>query len=214
MGSSLPISLFSVEPKTRAKPFTFLLSIVAHVLIAGLIAYGFIFAPRIDMRSAADRYVFRQVDITLPDDVRPQHAANTAMYPGQNSAAHSESPHSLLARAHLQSSTKLQALHLADRTIVQPDIQVNRHSLTKAKSAFAAILWSAQRPKLQLIATSAAAGETRHQQHQAGVLTRPTPETHISDVPISSTQFESKTAHADSQPILAGCRLRAPPSPI
>jgi hypothetical protein len=187
MGSSLPISLFSVEPKTRAKPFTFLLSIVAHVLVAGLIAYGFIFAPRIDMRSAADRYVFRQVDITLPDDVRPQHSANSAMYPGQNSTAHSESAHSLPAAP---TSSPLQApkLHLADRTIVQPDIPINQ-LVTKAKLP-SLLLWSAQRPKLQLITPpqpqKLAINNTKP------VLTRPTPETHISDVPVSSTQFESK----------------------
>ena len=187
MGNSQPISLFAVEPQTRQKPFTFVLSAVAHVLVIGLIAYGFIFAPRIDMRSAADRYTFRQVDITLPDDVRPQHSANSAMYPGKSSAAHSESAHNLPAAP---SSSPLQApkLHIADRTIVQPDIPVTQ-IVTKAKLP-SLLLWSAQRPKLELITPpqpqKVAINNTKP------VLTRPTPETHVSDVPITSTPFESK----------------------
>jgi hypothetical protein len=79
-------------------------------------------------------------------------------------------------------------LHLAEHTIIQPDIPPNQ-LISKAKLP-SLLLWSAQRPKLQLIAPpqpqKLAINNTRP------VLTRPTPETHISDVPVTSTQFESR----------------------
>jgi len=187
MGTSQPISLFAVPQQAHQKPVSFLVSGVLHVLVVGLIAYGFIFAPRINMKAEASRYTLREVDIDLPDPVRPKPLANSGMYPGQNSTARSETAHELPA-APTSSHLQIPKLHLAEHTIVQPDIPPNQ-LISKAKLP-SLLLWSAQRPKLQLIAPpqpqKLAINNTRP------VLTRPTPETHISDVPITSTPFESK----------------------
>ncbi|HEX3893346.1 MAG TPA: hypothetical protein VHZ28_02790 [Terracidiphilus sp.] len=187
MGTSQPISLFAVPQKPQQKPLSFLVSVVVHILVVGLIAYGFIFAPRLNMRAAADRYTMREVDITMPDPVRHQNSANSGMYPGQNSTAHTQAAHDLPA-APTSSPLQVPKLHLAEHTIIQPDIPPNQ-LISKAKLP-SLLLWSAQRPKLQLIAPpqpqKLAINNTRP------VLTRPTPETHISDVPVTSTQFESR----------------------
>lgn len=187
MGTSQPISLFAAPTKPEQKPLSFLVSGVVHVLVVGLIAYGFIFAPRINMHAAADRYTMREVDITLPDPVRPRPSANSGMYPGQNSAAHTETAHNLPA-APRSSPLQVPKLHLAEHTIIQPDIPPNQ-LISKAKLP-SLLLWSAQRPKLQLITPpqpqKLAINNTRP------VLTRPTAETHIADVPITSTPFQSR----------------------
>lgn len=187
MGTSQPISLFAVPPKNQQKPVSFVVSGVAHVVVAGLIAYGFIFAPRINMKTEANRYTLREVDIDLPDPVQRQRSANSGMYPGQNSTARTEAAHELPAAA---TSSRLQVpkLHLAEHTIVQPDIPPNQ-LISKAKLP-SLLLWSAQRPKLQFIAPpqpqKLAINNTRP------VLTRPTPETQIADVPMTSTPFTSR----------------------
>lgn len=187
MGFSQPISLFDAPRQTQQKPLSFLVSGVLHVLVVGLIAYGFIFAPRINMKSEASRFTLREVDIDMPDPVRRQNSANSGMYPGQNSTARAQAAHDMPA-APTSSPLQVPKLHLAEHTIVQPDIPPNQ-LISKAKLPNL-LLWSAQRPKLQLIAPpqpqKLAINNTRP------VLTRPTPETHISDVPITSTPFESR----------------------
>ena len=48
MAQPRPISLFTQEPPTHQKPYSFLVSGFMHVAVAGLILYGFIFAnPRV-----------------------------------------------------------------------------------------------------------------------------------------------------------------------
>lgn len=187
MGPSRTISLFASQPQVHQKPYSFLVSIFVHILVAGMVAYGFLFAPRINMRAAAERYNFREVDITMPDPVRRHESANSGMYPGQNSTAHTQSAHNLPA-APTSSPLQVPKLHLAEHTIIQPDIPPNQ-LISKAKLP-SLLLWSAQRPKLQLIAPpqpqKLAINNTRP------VLTRPTPETHVADVPITSTPFDSK----------------------
>jgi hypothetical protein len=187
MGYPRTISIFAVEPPSGQRPYSYLVSGVVHVLVVGLIAYGFIFAPRINLRSAADRYVVREVEINVPDPVRKVNPTDKGMYPGQNSTAQVPTPHSVSA-ASSSSPLQLPKLHLADHTVVQPDIPPNE-LLVKSKLP-SLLLWSAQRPKVQLIAppqpVKLAIVNTKP------VLTRPTPETHISDVPVTSTPFESR----------------------
>jgi hypothetical protein len=187
MGYARPISLFAVQPQSTQRPYSFVVSVVVHVLVVGLIAYGFIFAPRINLRSAASRYTLREVEINIPDPVKRVKPADSGMYPGQNSTAQVESPHNLPV-APSSSALRIPKLHLSDRTIVQPDIPPNQ-LVVKSKLP-SLLLWSAQRPKVQLIAPpqpqKIAIVNTRP------VLSRPTPETHIADVPITSTPFQSR----------------------
>lgn len=187
MGPSQPISLFAQPQQAHQKPVSFVVSGLVHVLVAGIVAYGFLFAPRINMRAAASRYTLREVDITLPDPIRKHDSANSGMYPGQNSTAHTQSAHNLPA-APTSSPLQVPKLHLAQHTIVQPDIPPNQ-LISKAKLP-SLLLWSAQRPKLQLITPpqpqKLAINNTRP------VLTRPTPETHVADLPVTSTPFQSR----------------------
>jgi hypothetical protein len=188
MGNPQPISLFAQQAPAHQRPSSFIVSVLTHIVVVGLIAYGFIFAPRINMRAAADRYTLREVDIDLPDPVRKVNSADSALYPGQkNSAAQAPTTHSLAA-APTSSPLQVPKLHLSDRTVVQPDIPPNQ--LVVKSKVPSLLLWSAQRPKVQLIAPPQP--QKIAIMNTKPTLTRPTPETHISDVPITSTPFESR----------------------
>jgi hypothetical protein len=187
MGPSPTISIFAAPAQARQRPYSFVVSVLLHLVVVGAVLYGFLFAPRINMKDAASRYTLRQVDITLPDPIKRQNSANSGMYPGQNSTAHTLAAHNLPAAA-ASSALQIPKLHLAERTVVQPDIPPNQ-LITKAKLP-SLLLWSAQRPKVQVITPpqpqKLAINNTRP------VLTRPTPETHVSDVPLTSTPFSSR----------------------
>ncbi len=189
MGPSRPISLFAVEPQTRQKPYAFAVSIVLHVLVVGVVIYGFLFAPRINMRAEADRYTLRQVDITLPDPIQRQHSGDSAMYPGEHSTEQTQSTHSMQA-APSSRLRQIPRLNIANRTIVQPDLPMKPIVIKDARLP-QLFLWSAQRPKVALIAPpqpqKLAWVDTKP------VLERPTPETHVADIPLTSTQFATST---------------------
>ena len=188
MGTSLPISIFASDPSTQRDPYAYAFSAVSHVLVAGLILYGFIFAPRINMKAAADRYTLREVTINLPDPLPDPRPKDSADYPGQPAQAKTAAPHPA-SEAAASSIRQIPKLHLSDRTIVQPDIAPNQQ-IIKHAALPALLLWNAQRPKVQLITPpqpqKMAWVDTKP------VLTRPTPETNISETPMTSTPFTTK----------------------
>lgn len=189
MGDPRPISIFADLSRPQQRSYSYLVSSVMHVVVIGLILYGFIFAPRINLRAAADRYTMHEVEINLPEDlVRKPNPANSAMYPDKAQGAHrQEAAHSEQA-APSSSTMQIPKLHISSRTIVQPDVPANQ-LIVKSKVP-SLLLWSPQKPKVELLSPpqpqKIAINNTRP------VLTRPTPETHIADIAITSTPFESR----------------------
>jgi hypothetical protein len=188
VGPSRPISLFSNQPTTNQRPYSFVVSIVLHVMFAGLILYGFLFAPRINMRDAAERYTLRQVDLTSSDQERKRYAEDSKLYPGQRSTAHTSASHDSEAAP---SASPLQApkLKLSDRTIVQPDIP-DTPVVLKHTPLPSLLLWAAQTPKVKLIAPPPVPKMANV--NAKPTLVRPTPQENLTDVPISSTPFNTK----------------------
>lgn len=184
MGQPRPISLFAQEPTAHQKPYTYLVSVSLHILVAGLILYGFIFAPRINMREAAERYTLRQVEIATPDLQRPQ-SAPKGMYPGQSGAAKNAKA-SQEAAAASASLRQVPKLHIADRTVVQPDVPMNP-VLLKQTPLPSMLLWAQSKPNVKLL--QAPKPEPMANVHAKPLLTRPTQQMNVSDVPITPTQF-------------------------
>ena len=187
--TSLPISIFAQPPRGDGKPYSFAVSAVAHVAVAGLILYGFIFAPRIDVKSAADRYTLRQVELDDPPQIeRPRPAGDDSRYPKPESAAKAEAQHEMPA-APSSSIRQIPKLHIADKTLVQPDVPDNL-LVIKHTPMPSVLLWNAQQPKVQLIAPPPP--QKIAWVNTKPVLTRPTAEPQVSDVPVTSTPFNSK----------------------
>ena len=204
MGSSQPISLFAGNVAKPQKPYSFVVSIVAHVVVAGLILYGFLFAPRIDMRNAASRYVLRQVDITSSDPDRPHNSAASGMYPGQSSPAHSGAAHSAAAAA-AASLRQIPKLHLAERTVVQPDVPDTPIVMKQTPPSL--LLWAQQKPNVKVL--TAPPVQKMANVNARPSIVRPNPQTNFTDTPISATAFTSKMPMllpGSSTPV----RVRAP----
>ncbi len=188
MGPSLPISLFAEPPNTQRRPLTYVVSTVVHVTFAGVILYGFIFAPRIDMKEATDRYVMRRVEIDMPDLQTPRPAGDSGLYPGEKpAAAKADAQHDAPA-APSSSMRRIPQLNLAERTVVQPDIKFNQQVVKTPLPSV--LLWSSDHPDVTLVVPPPP--EILAAIKAKPVLTRPTPEKTIADVPITSTPFTSK----------------------
>lgn len=184
MGQTRPISLFDQPPVNHQKPYSFMVSVVVHVCVAGLILYGFLFAPRINMKDAAERYTLREVDITSADLDRPQ-SAPAGMYPSQSGAALSGAAHSAAAAA-AASLRQVPKLQLGDHTVVQPDVPIKPLEL-KHVPLPSLLLWSASKPNVKLLTVPPP--EKMAHVNAKPLLTRPTQQMNVSDVPITATQF-------------------------
>lgn len=188
MGPSLPISLFAEPPKSQRTPVTYVVSTLVHATLAVVILYGFIFAPRIDMKEVTDRYSMRRVDLDMPDIQAPRPAGDSGMYPGEKpAAAKAETQHDAPA-APSSSMRQVPKLNFADKTIVQPDIKFNQQVVKTPLPSV--LLWSADHPEVKLVV--APPPEILAAIKAKPVLTRPTPEKMMADVPLTSTPFASK----------------------
>jgi len=184
MRSSRPISLFADRTPEPRRPGAFLVSFLAHGSVIGMIAYGILFAPRINMSAAADRYLIRNVDLSEPDPPRPiPPKEDNGEYP--RNAPEKTAPHGKLV-APSSSLRQLEKRLLAERTVLQPDVRLNK-LLLKTTPLPSMLIWSAQRPNVQLItppkprilATSTVQPS----------LERPNMEVKLADMPVSSTNF-------------------------
>jgi hypothetical protein len=187
IGSSRTISLFTEQPQASGKPYAFLLSAVMHVTVAGVVVYGFLFAPRINMRAAADRYVVRRVDLNRPDPENQRTAGDSSLYPKLRSVTHTPSP---LGRAAAPSSSRRQLADrmLAVQTVVQPDAPLKK-LVMKDTPLPAVMLWSAPTPKVQVITPPPPHPATTAEVRPA--IIQPNHEVAPADIAISSTAFTS-----------------------
>ena len=186
-GSSHTISLFTEQPPARGKPYAFALSVVLHVTVAGVVLYGFLFAPRINMRAAADRYVIRRVNLNRPDPLNQRTAGDSSLYPKLRSIMHAPSP---LGKPAAPASSRRQ---LADtvralQTIVQPDAPLKK-LVMKDIPLPAVMLWSVPKPKVQVITPPPPHPATTADVRPA--IIQPNREVAPADIALSSTAFAS-----------------------
>jgi len=184
MRSSRPISLFEQRPPEPRPPGAYLVSFLVHGSVVGMIAYGILFAPRINMSAAAERYIIRDVDLNEPDLPRPlPPKEDDAQYP--RSAPEKTASHGSLV-APSSSLRQLEKRLVAERTVLQPDVRLNK-LLLKTTPLPSMLIWSAQRPKVELI--------TPPQPRPLPTSTvqpsidRPNMEVKLADLPVSSTAF-------------------------
>lgn len=76
MRSSPTITIFSSQPEPIRKPYSFLISILAHVTAIGLLLLGIMSAPRIQTTVLAERYTVRHLELQSLDPEMEQAAAN------------------------------------------------------------------------------------------------------------------------------------------
>lgn len=187
VGSSQTISLFYVQPQAIRRPYAFFLSAVVHVTVVGVVLYGFLFAPRINMRAAADRYVVRRVDLNRPDPFHERAAGDSSFYPKLRAAVHKITP---LGKAAAPASSRLQLPKslLAKQTIVQPDIPLNKLVMKEIKLP-AVLLWAEQKPNVRVITPPTPRPATTALVHPS--IIHPNREVAPADIALSSTAYST-----------------------
>lgn len=189
MRSSRTISLFTERPQASQRPTAFLVSILVHTTVVGMVVFGFLYAPRINMQAAAERYVVRQVDLNEPDPEMLQAPRDSKLYPGPQSAKLNSLSHDRPA-APASSRLQIAKLKIADRSIVQPDTPINK-LLMKQTPLPAMFIWSVPKPKVRLITPP-----KPHLPTTADVkpsMEHPNAATNLADIAISPTPFSTMT---------------------
>ncbi len=148
MRSSPTLSLFNQAPPTSQRSSAFAVSAVVHAAVVGLVIYGFLYAPRIQLKGPADLYRLRRVDLDSPDPAIRQDSGNSSLYPGAHVAAQVPSPTNRIA-APSASIRQLEKKMLADKTLVQPDTPIKM--VLKTAQLPSLLLWSASKPDVRTI---------------------------------------------------------------
>lgn len=151
MRYSPTISLFSAQPELRGQPYTFAVSILAHVVTIGLLCLGILSAPKMTRPVLAERYAVRNLDLhTLDTDTEIEREANsTAKSLREHSNADKTSPDD---RQTAQSALFQQAV-LAPRgpqTLVQPDL-IKPLTLPSEIPVPSVVLWNGTRATVKTL---------------------------------------------------------------
>ena len=89
--SSAPISLFAEPSIATRRPSSFVLSIVVHTAVIGVVYFGVTHLPRIENRALLEHYAVRQLDLHPLDPNFPEQPAamkRSIPYPGADVVAH------------------------------------------------------------------------------------------------------------------------------
>lgn len=123
MRYSPTISLFSAQPELRGQPYTFAVSILAHVVTIGLLCLGILSAPKVTRPVLAERYAVRNLDLhTLDTDTEMERETASRV---KSLLAHSNADKIPSDdRQTAQSALFRQAVQAprGPQTLVQPDI--------------------------------------------------------------------------------------------
>ncbi len=190
--SSGLISLFSERQQSAQRPYTFVLSILAHAAAIALVSLGFLFAPRIKPQELAERYSLRRLDLHMPEPQIRRASSGGIGYPGPQAAAHSTSADgSAGARAKLSQLTA--KLTPAPQTLVQPDLPPVVLPKTKIPTV---VMWAPAKTPPKAIVPPPPVKLTAAQVQPS--IAPPNVEVNLADLEVSSTKFEAKV----TQPIL------------
>jgi hypothetical protein len=118
MRSSPTITIFSAQPETVRKPYSFLISILAHVTAIGLLLFGVMSAPRMKTTVLAERYTVRHLELQSLDPEMEQAAAN-AVKDYRHNMDQSPSGGSQQAQQLMQQMAEALPAH---QTLIQPDL--------------------------------------------------------------------------------------------
>jgi hypothetical protein len=115
------ITLFSERPELNPQPYSFVVSILAHGVAAGLVSLGIIFTPTVKAPALAEHYVVRHLDL---------HTLDTEMRRAEASAIQASRPHSIKpalspggsAAGQRRAMRQIVQAPPGPQTLVQPDI--------------------------------------------------------------------------------------------
>jgi hypothetical protein len=139
MRSSRTISLFSDRPDTSRQSPSFVVSILVHGAVIGLLFLGILFPPRLSNKILTERYDLRHLDLQTPEEQMRRAAASGIDYPRPRTVTHKLAPGGSpkLQRAVLRLTSRAPK---APQTLVQPMIPPNPKPI-KATPLPTVVLW-------------------------------------------------------------------------
>jgi len=120
MRSSRTITLFTDRPEPPQKPTSFLVSILLHGVVIGLVSYVVIHSPGIKDPSRAERYNVRHLDLHRPEPSQ-QSSGGDIGYPGPQTTAQVKPPGGKPALP-IAAARKIPQLTPGAQTLVQPNL--------------------------------------------------------------------------------------------
>ena len=185
MRASRTISLFSERPQPSQRVSSFVFSIMVHAVVIGIVSFVLMYAPKVNMRAATERYVVRRVDLDSQEQEMAPSGGSGSLYPGPRSSAHAAKANGSEA-APASSKRQIAQLTPALQTLLQPDIPLNQLMLKKT-SLPSLLLWSANKAKIKVITPA-----PPHEPSTADVkpsLDPPNKEIPLAELQVSSTAY-------------------------
>lgn len=182
------VSLFTEQVQSSQRASSFLVSILIHAAVIGLVFFVLMFAPRINMQVAAERYIVRRVDLDRTESEKQRAARNSSLYPGPRSIAQVANAQGSEA-APSSSRRQITQLTSALQTLLQPDIPLNK-LIVKKTPLPALLLWSANKVKVKNITPPPPPEPSTADLKPS--LDPPNKEENLSDLELSSAAFPTE----------------------
>ncbi|HEY1256726.1 MAG TPA: hypothetical protein VGF01_18290 [Terracidiphilus sp.] len=214
MRDSSTISLFSEQHEQNRRPLSILFSVVAHIVIVGLIVLGILTAPKIKPTKIAERYVVRHLDLESLDsevqrareEVKPPRS-HTPVHAASIAPKSEEVPPAPLRMA-------LQAPQGA-QTLVQPDLP-KPVALKVEIPVPTVVIWSGKPAPVKKVIAPTPAPPPMVTNFKPSVL-RPNDEPNLTEVPLapSALAVHSKPMlTGTTMPIVVSGPKPTPPAPL
>jgi hypothetical protein len=195
MRSSHTITLFSDRPDLSQSASSYVVSILVHSAVLGLVFFGVIYNPELNHRVITARYEVRHLDLHTKEPRVSRTAGSSIEYPRPHPVELEPSTGGspIAQRAALRLVTK--ALPGA-QTLVQPDIR-SQLKLTHEAPLPTVVIWTPEKSLAKVIVAPQPEEPKAADVHPS--LDRPNEEINLADIGISATNLPSQ-----SQKILAG----------
>lgn len=200
MRSSRTITLFSVQAEPPRRPSAVVASVVFHSGAIFLILSAFVFAPQFRLNTP-DVYMMQHVSLNMPYPPIPKDGGSGSIYPKTSSSGAESSAQEKPAAP---ASSRIHFMHrkLAPQTLIEPDVDPDK-MLPKETPLPAMLLWSGHRPKVQVLTPPKPQPPSITLDKPK--LSFPNKETHIAELNISQTPFQSRfpmPATSKSSPVI------------
>ncbi len=122
MRSARTITLFSERAEVGQGPSSYVVSVLAHILLICLVYFGIVYGPKVRNPILAQRYTLRHVDMNMPEELIRHSGGSGIAYPGPHSAsAHNAQP-GQKPDAQQAAFRRIVNAAKARQTVVQPDL--------------------------------------------------------------------------------------------
>ncbi len=189
MRSSRTITLFTDRPEPPQKPTSFVVSILLHGAVIGLVSYVIVHSPGIKDPTRTEHFAVRHLDLHKPEP-RAQKLAGGARYPGPRSIAQA-SPAGGKPAVHPAVSQKIPKLTPGPQTLVQPNLPFHL-SPPKEIPAPTVVAWTPEKNLAKNIVLPRPQEPTASDVQPS--IEPPNEEVNLADLGVSSTEMALKTA--------------------